>query len=347
MGGKRTWLALGIGGVVLVLILLGLWLVMRALPDSKALETALGKIPLPPGAGSFEIHGTSPYRKFFVTAELPGQTTAEVASFYRTWFEKNGWESRYSADESLEDLLSYHKGQANINVISMGLRDSLHLTVSYRELEYTGDEFSALLSASVNPEAQETYQHVAKAYRALSSYADTGTHKTIAFGESLMAGTFETKYVAPDQLLLVYTDDSQHVLSLSGQTVTFMSDYDDTPEVDKDVERAIAVLRGVTSGVSSTVLELLLGLADQRRLPLLSIELLPEAEADDGTTCLRIRGTDFLGEQTTLWFGKEDHLLRKIETVEDRDNYETTIYAPRANVPIPPADLQFRAPTTP
>ncbi len=74
------------------------------------------------------------------------------------------------------------------------------------------------------------------------------------------------------------------------------------------------------------------------------LKLLDEAKSEDGTLCLRLQGVDFGSEENTIWIGKDDLLIRKIETVKDPENRETTIYKPQTGVEIIDGELVFRTP---
>ena len=123
-----------------------------------------------------------------------------------------------------------------------------------------------------------------------------------------------------------------------------MSDFDAAPTEDHDISLAIAALYGVTSGTSGNIPELLLNLDKGSLFYLAGLKLLDEAKSEDGTLCLRLQGVDFSSEENTLWIGKEDLLIRKIETVKDPANRETTIYKPESNVEITDGELVFRTP---
>jgi uncharacterized protein YpmB len=67
-----------------------------------------------------------------------------------------------------------------------------------------------------------------------------------------------------------------------------------------------------------------------------------DAALDDGTSCQRIRGTDFSGQQITIWVGAEDRLIRAIDAHSEASGHVwRTIYRPRANVAVLPETLSF------
>jgi outer membrane lipoprotein-sorting protein len=123
-----------------------------------------------------------------------------------------------------------------------------------------------------------------------------------------------------------------------------MSDFDAAPTEDHDISLAIAALYGVTSRTSGNIPQLLLNLDKGTLFYLAGLKLLDEAKSEDGTPCLRLQGVDFSGEENTIWIGKDDLLIRKIETVKDPANRDTTIYKPTVNAEITDGELVFRKP---
>ena len=123
-----------------------------------------------------------------------------------------------------------------------------------------------------------------------------------------------------------------------------MSDTDSEPTVEEDISMAIATLYGVTSATSGNVPELLLKLEGGALFHLMDLKILKEAKAEDGTLCQRLQGKSFLGEVHTIWVGKEDQLIRKIESVEDKNNHQTTTYSPKINLDITEEELVFKKP---
>ena len=166
-------------------------------------------------------------------------------------------------------------------------------------------------------------RHRYRRHGALKSCADTGTHESILDGEVLSTATFKTHYVAPDKLRFEYGDlltdwfHTTYVFSKLGDSVQTASSVGAMPEIDNDISLAIASLYGVTSGTSGNIPELLLGVERTTLVHLVGLKLLDEATADDGTPCFRLHGKDFISHQLTIWIGKDDLMIRKIESVED------------------------------
>ena len=114
------------------------------------------------------------------------------------------------------------------------------------------------------------------------------------------------------------------------------------PDIGNDLSLAIAGLYGVTSATSGNIPEFLLRVGNGKLVHLVDLTIQSEAKADDGTLCLRLHGKDYGSHQRTIWIGKDDLLIRKIEAVENAENRQTTTYSPRANVEIAEEDLALK-----
>ncbi len=317
--------------------------------DTGMFDEALQKVPLPPGTESFQIDG-SDSTDFHIRSEYTNKTAAELAEFYRTFFRDNGWTSNFPPEEESDGLLDYRKGKASINVTTVAIRSQIHLMVIYREDKYTREEFAQLVEDSQTPETKDLVRRIREAYGQATSYSDTGSFECIDDGEILSRAHFKTRYRDPGDLLFENWDSTgdfhftAHTLSKLGEQVTYMSGYDAAPTEDHDISLAIAALYGVTSRTSGNIPELLLNLDEGALFHLAGLKLLDEAKSEDGTLCLRLQGVDFSSEESTLWIGKDDLLIRKIETVKDPANRDTTIYKPLTGVEIIDAELVFRKP---
>lgn len=311
--------------------------------DFERFDGAFEKVPLPPGTESFRIDG-SDSTDFYFSSEYTNKTEAELAEFYRTFFKDNGWTSNFSPEEEADGLMDYQKGKASINVTTVAIRSRIHLMVSYREDKYTHEEFAKLVAESETPETKDLIRRIGEAYSQATSYSDTGSYECINDGEILSRAHFKTRYRDPGDLLFEYRDENTHTLSKSGDQVTYMSDFDAAPTEDHDIDLAISALYGVTSRTSGNIPQLLLNLDKGSLFYLTDLKLLDEAKSEDGTLCLRLQGVDFGSEENTIWIGKDDLLIRKIETVKDPENRETTIYKPQTGVEIIDGELVFRTP---
>ncbi|MBL7649676.1 MAG: hypothetical protein JNK74_26165 [Candidatus Hydrogenedentes bacterium] len=311
--------------------------------DFERFDGAFEKVPLPPGTESFRIDG-SDSTDFYFSSEYTNKTETELAEFYRTFFKDNGWTSNFPQEEESNGLLDYQKGKASINVTTVAIRSQIHLMVIYREDKYTHEEFAKLVAESETPETKDLIRRVQEAYGQATSYSDTGSYECINDGEILSRAHFKTRYRDPGDLLFEYQDENTHTLSKRGDQVKYMSDFDAAPTEDHDIDLAISALYGVTSRTSGNIPQLLLNLDEGSLFYLAGLKLLDEAKSEDGTLCLRLQGVDFGSEENTLWIGKEDLLIRKIETVKDPANRETTIYKPQTGVEITDGELVFRTP---
>lgn len=311
--------------------------------DFERFDGALQKVPLPPGTESFQIGG-SDSTDFYVSAEYADKSAAELAEFYRTFFKDNGWTSKFSPEDELDGRLNYQKGKASINVTTVAIRSQLHLMVSYREDKYTREEFAKLVADSETPETKDLIRRIQEVYEKATSYSDTGSYECIDDGEFLIRAHFRTRYRDPGDLLFEYRDENAHTLSKRGDQVKYMSDYDAAPTEDHDIDLAISALYGVTSRTSGNIPELLLNLDGGSLFYLENLKLLDEAKSEDGTLCLRLQGRDFSDQETTIWIGKDDWLIRKIEAVKDPKNRDTTIYNPTVNTEITDGELVFKKP---
>jgi hypothetical protein len=317
--------------------------------DTGMFDEALQKVPLPPGTESFQIDG-SDSTDFHIRSEYTNKTAAEIAEFYRTFFRDNGWTSNFPPEEESDGLLDYRKGKASINVTTVAIRSQIHLMVIYREDKYTRDEFAKLVADSETSETKDLIRRVQETYGQATSYRDTGSYECINDGEILSRAYFKTLYRDPGELLFENWDSTgdfhftAHTLSKRGDQVKYMSDFDAAPTEDHDISLAIAALYGVTSRTSGNIPQLLLNLDKGTLFDLAGLKLLDEAKSEDGTPCLRLQGLDFSSEENTIWIGKEDLLIRKIETVKDPANRDTTIYKPTVNAEITDGELVFRKP---
>jgi hypothetical protein len=306
-------------------------------------DEALQKVPLPPGTESFRING-SDSTDFYIRSKYTNKTETEIAEFYRTFFKDNGWTSKFSPEETSDSRLDYRKDKASINVTTVAIQSQIHLMVIYREDKHTREEFAKLVAEGQIPETKDLVRRIREAYGQATSYSDTGSYECINDDEILKRAHFKTRYRDPGDLLFEYWDENTHTLSKRGDQVKYMSDFDAAPTEDHDISLAIAALYGVTSRTSGNIPQLLLNLDKGTLFYLAGLKLLDEAKSEDGTPCLRLQGVDFSGEENTIWIGKDDLLIRKIETVKDPANRDTTIYKPTVNAEITDGELVFRKP---
>ena len=310
------------------------------------------KVPLPPLAQNVQVNRKVMDRGFNLKAYVPDTPPGDILNFYRDYLKASGWEDSFPPENPPEDMIAFNRDHESVTVVLDDLGTGLELGVLYHEFEYTRDEFGQLVRETADPDAISLSRKAVEAYGGLASYTDSGAYEHIHDGKVLSSAVFETNYVAPDRFLLDYTESlggwhrTRHVLSKRGNSVQAMASYDEAPKTGTDFARAIAGLCGVTSGVSGNIPELLLREGNGALADLVECRLIEEAETDDGVACARLRGKDFGSREITIWIGKEDYLIRKIESVTDAKNHETTTYHPIANAKIAPETLKFRRPET-
>lgn len=337
------------GAILAVIIVLLAGCGDRFYGNSGRFDDVFKKIPLPPNTNEFILDGEDS-TDFSVRTSYTDRSTVDIATFYRTFFKDNGWTSTFPPEEESDGLLDYQMGNANANVTILDMGSEIHLMVIYREDEFSHHEFATKAEGGASSEAKALVQSVREAYGKATTYTDTGSHELINDGDVLGRATFKTAYRDPGDLLFEHWDSTggfhftADVLYKKGEVVQLMSDTDSEPTVEEDISMAIATLYGVTLGTSGNVPELLLKLDDGALFHLLDLKLLKEANAEDGTVCHRLHGKDFHGEENTIWIGKEDLLIRKIESVKNKDNRQTTTYSPKVNIEIADEDLAFKKP---
>lgn len=313
------------------------------------------QIPLPPNPTSTAVEINKNGTKISVTATYKNTEQGAVLGFYRDYFQQNGWITGMSSESENEiSFLYYTKGRTEIDVdmdevSSEESPGELEVGVSFSEYPYTRDEFQKLCAESMTPEVSDIVAGVAKAYASLTTYRDTGTHELEHEGKQISRSRFETRYVAPDRLFFSYRDTLmgfftvENVLAVANGTATKMASFDDDPHVEQDIDRAMAGLYGVTFTTSGTVPGYLLG-REVHLFGLLDLSLLDEADAGDGTRCIRLRGAEFGGGTYTIWIGKGENLIRRVEFIDDEGNQSTVNYSPQHNAKVSDAELEFRRP---
>jgi len=339
--------------LVAVLAAVGVWLFYRSAAESKALSESVQRVALPPGSEYFVIEGDIRDGSYYVRANYANLSVPEAIAYYRAYFEENNWENNFPPDMEIEGLLDYQQGRVSMNVTAIDLRGETHVMVIYTESEYTQEEFDTVVATSATPEALELVAAIIDAYRNLTSYSDRGTVKWTMDGKTMTHAEFSTAYVAPDRLRFSYSElpDSffpvDHELALWGDQVQHMSGFDEEPEIGEDVSLAIASLYGVTGTASGSVPELLLGFEEESALfNLAHLTMLGDATLEDGTICRRLQGTNYNGNSTTVWAGKEDYLIRRIERAGDKNDITIIDYAPESGVAILAEALEFRRPAS-
>lgn len=338
--------------IIAVLILLCSSLYIYTTKNSIDLGNALSKVPLPPGITQFEIDGDDFDRSFFITAKSSTISEEDVIAFYESYFAENGWVNDFSADEDTDGLLMYSKGRETINVTIIEIGGPLQLMVIYTLLDHTREEFDTLIKESAAPDAQKLVTTILHTYAGLKAYTDTGTLEETDDDSDLSThATFKTAYLAPDHLRFSYSESpddffpTAYELAMQGEMVTKMANFDKKPEIGTDVSLAISALYGVTGTTSGNIPGLLFQ-EENTLFQLINLTLMEETTLGD-TVCLRLRGTDFNSDVTTIWVGKADHLIRRIDSKPDTENGSSITYKPEVNIEIPADVFEFTPPITP
>lgn len=74
------------------------------------------------------------------------------------------------------------------------------------------------------------------------------------------------------------------------------------------------------------------------------LKSIEDGTLEDGTHCLRLQGQDYASRTQTVWLGKKDLLIRRIEIVEDGKSRQVITVNPKANIEIADENLVFRQP---
>ncbi len=209
-----------------------------------------------------------------------------------------------------------------------------------------------------------------KAYRGFASYKDTGTVETTILTEGGRAGSdrpFATAFVRPDRCRFRVTDtglgerSSSYLVWWDGKEVRSWWDAQPGVRHPASLREALAVATGISGGSSLRVPGLLLRVELGAGPLLVAPERIADAP-DRDVPCYRIRGksqktpyTLAMGaqqltvqdEEITFWIDRATYLLRKVEEDRTLDTYRSksvTLYAPQADVEIPPSELAFDVP---
>jgi hypothetical protein len=322
-------------------------------PATGEMLAVIGQAPLPPGYDSFTFDEEDTPTSYIVSADYSNTTMTDMEDFFNAYFRDGGWESTRSDVEESIRFLYFDKGNASYTITMVDQGAVIRLGVMYDEDAHTHEEFDALISESADEEALKVVAAIAKTYAALESYRDSGHQESVSDGELLSTLDFETKYLASGDLRFKYENalsnglETSSVLSKKGDVILAMTDYDSEPERYDDIFMAIAAYYGVSSGTSGNIPELLFELEDQTLFRLANLHLLDDARLKDGALCLRLQGTDFNGAEVTVWAGKDDYLIRKIEEVTDANDRSTTSYNPEVNVKISDVDMLMTPPSFP
>jgi hypothetical protein len=268
--------------------------------------------------------------------------------FYENYFSENGWADTLDSDVKPREMLNYKKGRKEVNISLSELADSKWLHILCFEFKYTRDEFDALIDSSSTDEVIKLLERVKETYKSLKTYSDIGELEEVHNGELLSKIRFSTKYRNSGRFLFEYTSglpggyQSSGVLEQDGDSVKQSASFAVGGESD-DIGLAIQGYYGVSRGTSGNVPELLFDLKHQSLFRLINMKLIKEKNIGS-IICIRIEGEEYVGEKNVIWIGKDDYLIRKIESRTDDENYSITTYDPKINIPIPDEAFEFREP---
>jgi hypothetical protein len=319
----------------------------------EALAAATAKLPLPPGATASHLAFEQLQVSFSLSADIPKARAEDILGFYRNFFENNGWKDELPPDQPRDQWLDYTKGKLSASIDVETTDGGVELGITYVEYAHSREEFDTLVRTSATPEARALVQRVSETYASLSSYSDTGTLESVAQGTPLSRASFETRFVSPDTLLFEYTQSlsgffrSTLALSKYGDKVRVRASYGALPDVGNDISLAIASLYGVSSTTSGNIPQLLLKLDANPLFNLSGLRLVEEAKSEDDTLCLRLQGEDLRSRTSTIWIGKDDLLIRGIDSGDGKDSLQKIVYHPKGNVEIADEKLVFRQPAAP
>jgi hypothetical protein len=275
------------------------------------------------------------------------QTVDGLIEFYQEHLNRLGWEDEFTGLTRDRGPLVYKNGKEQVMVTIVPAGAGISVSLRYTEFEYTHDEFASLIRETRTSEAVDIVEEVSATYSDVGTYRDFGTDESVHDGKVLSTATFETKYLAPHNLFLNYARkfsngfESGLLLVQDERSVRTMSRCRDEPTEEQSIETAIARLAGVTHGTSTDVPQLLLNLESKSLFYLANLQRIDDAEHEDCTPCIRIRGAEYMGCESTIWIDASTHLIRTVKTFKDDRNFSTRNYFPDVNVELSAEELVF------
>jgi len=172
----------------------------------------------------------------------------------------------------------------------------------------------------INPNAILDKMH--KVYADANSYQDTGVVETImdfVNRKQTMTKTFSIAFKRPNNIKIEWIDTmfggqkNRSVLWSDGKQTQIFWEQLNQVQKSESLMMGIAAATGVSGGAAHTVPSMLL---EDLKMPALSVltnvKLLRE-EVFEGVPCFVLVGKHPAGVDYTLWIGKGDYLLRKLE----------------------------------
>jgi outer membrane lipoprotein-sorting protein len=224
------------------------------------------------------------------------------------------------------------------------------------EVRIAGRWFAAFFFAMLNAAAgsqqpiavEELLSKMASRYAVLTSYADTGT--TYIYwrtGDPPEDLVFETHFARPSHFRFQWSEPHSEMKHRHEKRAVWANEQGAYHYFgpgrfakDLDVSSALAGAKGISSGSSHSILQMLIPtLPGSSVVKQLTKPTLKNAEVVDGVTCYHITGDG----KTELWIGSEDMLLRKIRRTEAdggaaEEEIRTNI---KVNGPIEKATFDF------
>jgi len=274
-----------------------------------------------------------------------------VFQFYRDQLAENGWSIEHQHASERSSYFGVQKGdiRGSVDIDDYsGLPRSARLprtSVNISLLDTAVEHCRSDADPPEDPAARALLDKVIAHYATLDSYRDLGHQRTKFSRDHTSTLQFMTTFERPRQFRFEFEEDGHtYLVHQRGDAVQTYWTLSRKLERNLEISRALAGAHGVSGGTGSTVAELLGVLEDGSGLARLrDLQLLDEKEVQ-GVLCHGIHGYDYKCNPTTLWIGKEDHLLRRIEggsVLPGFSTEETTDYEPEANIELTAEDLAF------
>jgi len=274
-----------------------------------------------------------------------------VVRFYKDQLAESGWSIEHQHASERSSHFGVQKGSIRGRVRIDNQSDLQRIagmprtSVNIRLLDETVEHCRTDADPPEDPAARALLDKVIAHYATLDSYRDSGEQRTKFSRGHTSTLQFLTTFQRPNQFRFEFEDDGlSYVVHQSGNAVQTYWTLNNRLEQDLEIDMALAGAHGVSGGTASTLAELLgvledgIGLANLRDLQLV------EEKKVQGVLCQGIHGFDRECNPTTLWIGKDDLLLRRIEggsVLPGFSTEETTDYEPEANIELAADDLAF------
>ena len=274
-----------------------------------------------------------------------------VSQFYRGQLAESGWSIEHQHASERSSYFGVQKGgiRGSVDISDQsGLPRSARMprtSVNIRLVDTGVAHCRTDADPPEDPAARALLDSVIAHYATLESYRDRGEQSTKFSGGHTSTLQFMTAFQRPRQFRFEFESDGHnYVVHQDGDAVQTHWTVTRELEQDLEIDMALAGAHGVSGGTGSTVAELLGVLEDGSGLAQLRDLQLLEEQTVQGVLCLGIHGFDYKCNPTTLWIGKDDLLLRRIEggaVLPGFSTEEVTNYEPEANIELTAEDLAF------